>query len=209
MHHTNIHHRRPAAATVLVLLLACLGLAACGSSSSTTSTTTVAANTAPSGTGTTGPAGGSTPPAIGRFATMRACLAKAGITLPQRTPGQRPGPGAGGFLGGGSGGPQLPKGVTRAQFTAALKKCDGGRGFGAGARGHNPAFRQILSTFAACMRQNGVNLPSPNSSGTGPVFDTKGINTTSAQFKAAEAKCQGILRSSFPRRSGATGSGGA
>ena len=66
-------------------------------------------------------------PNAGRFAAMRECLQKNGITLPKRTPGQRPvrrrlsrrrrwqrrrr--------------PQLPKGVTRAQYEAAVKKCGG------------------------------------------------------------------------------------
>jgi len=204
MHHTDIHHRGPVAATILVLLLACLGLAACGGSSSSTSTTTVAANTAPT---STAPGGGTPGPAGGRFAAMRACLAKAGITLPQSTPGQPRVPGAGGFLGGPGG--QLPKGVTREQFAAALKKCGGGTGhsFRGGSRLTSPAFRQVLTAFAACMRQNGVNLPSPNSSGTGPVFNTKGVNTAGAQFRAAETKCQSVLRSAFPRRPSAAGAG--
>jgi hypothetical protein len=205
MHHTNTHHRGLVATTALVLLLlACLGLAACGgsSSSSTTTSTTNAANTS-STTGAAGTGG----PASGRFASLRACLQKAGITLPQRTPGQRPRPGVGGFLGGAGGGPQLPKGVTRAQLAAALQKCDGGRAFGGGARFNNPAYSQALTAFAACMRQNGVSLPSPNSSGTGPVFSTKGINTTSAQFRAAETKCQNVLRSALPHRAGAGGGG--
>ena len=33
------------------------------------------------------------------------------------------------------------------------------------------------------MRENGVNLPAPNTSGNGPVFNTKGIDTSSATFK--------------------------
>jgi hypothetical protein len=43
------------------------------------------------------------------------------------------------------------------------------------------------------MRENGVNLPAPNTSGKGPVFDTKGINTSSAAFKSAESKCRSDL----------------
>jgi hypothetical protein len=202
MRHTDTYHRRSVPATGLILLLACLGLAACGGSSgSSSSTTTVAANTAPSGGRATGPANATIGPAGGRFAAMRACLAKEGITLPQRTPGQPRTPGAGGFLGvGPGGGPQLPKGVTRAKFEAALKKCGGGGAFAVHARLGNPAVSKTLATFAACMRQHGINLPSPNSSGTGPVFSTKGIDTASAKFKAAETKCQSVLRSAFTRR---------
>lgn len=144
---------------------------------------------------------------------MRACLQKEGITLPARTPGQPRTPGAGGFLGGGgTGGPQLPKGVTHAQFEAALKKCDGGRPFrgaGAGARRFNsPAFRTAVAAFAQCMRQNGIALPAPNTSGTGPVFDTKGINTASPQFTAARTKCQSKLASAYAHPGGAAPAGG-
>jgi hypothetical protein len=212
MSHLNSNRRKPAAsaAAVLVLLLACLGLAACGSSSGSSSST---ASTSASTT-TTGAAGAKGPNS-GRFAAMRECLQKNGITLPQRTPGQRRPPGgAGGFLGGGSGGtggPSLPKGVTRAQYEAALKKCGGGnfagRGRG-GARFKSPAFQAALAKFATCLRENGVNVPAPNTSGNGPVFDTKGIDTSSAKFKAAEAKCQSDLRAAF-RRGGGAGGGSA
>jgi hypothetical protein len=212
MSHLNSNRRKPAAsaAAVLVILLACLGLAACGSSSGSSSST---ASTSASTT-TTGAAGAKGPNS-GRFAAMRECLQKNGITLPQRTPGQRRPPGgAGGFLGGGSGGtggPSLPKGVTRAQYEAALKKCGGGnfagRGRG-GARFKSPAFQAALAKFATCLRENGVNVPAPNTSGNGPVFDTKGIDTSSAKFKAAEAKCQSDLRAAF-RRGGGAGGGSA
>ena len=55
------------------------------------------------------------------------------------------------------------------------------------------AFKQALPKFAVCMRENGVNLPAPNSSGNGPVFNTKGLDTSSTQFKRAQSKCQPIL----------------
>jgi hypothetical protein len=220
MSHLNSNRRKPAAsvaATVLVLLLACLGLAACGSSSGSSSgTTSASASTTTTGAaGTTG-AKGTTGPNSGRFAAMRECLQKNGITLPQRTPGQKrpPGGGVGDLLGGGTsgtGGSQLPKGVTRAQYEAALKKCGGGnfagRGRG-GARFKSPAFQAALAKFATCLRENGVNVPAPNTSGNGPVFDTKGIDTSSAKFKAAEAKCQSDLTAAFRHGAGARGSGG-
>ena len=83
--------------------------------------------------------------------------------------------------------------MTRAQYEAAIKKCGGGgvRGqFNRGGRLKNPAYLAALTKFAACMRENGVNVPAPNTSGNGPIFDTKGIDTHSAQFEAAEKKCQ-------------------
>jgi hypothetical protein len=219
MPHISIKGRPPAVAALTIALLACTGLAACGGSSNTSTQTT--ANAAATGTTTTGTtssssAGGtsSTPTTPGggpgspartlRFTAMRACLAKKGITLPPRTPG------AGGFLGGG---PQLPKGVTRAQYAEALKAC--GANFPAG--GHftrapraftSPRFHEVLVHFAACLRQNGINVGEPNTSGKGPVFDTKGLNTGSTQFKAAEAKCRSTLLAGLrPKaRPGAAGS---
>ena len=140
MPHTNTRGRKPAIAVVVVLLLASLGLSACGGSSGSSSNATsssclrgqldrdrihrhhfrrAAASTTPSAPGS---ARGSA-----RFAAIRECLQKNGVTLPQRTPGS--GAPGGGFPGAG-GGPTLPKGVTRAQYEAALKKCGGGN-FGA------------------------------------------------------------------------------
>jgi hypothetical protein len=120
---------------------------------------------------------------------LRECLQKNGVT-PKPTPGQRP---PGGFLGGG---PQLPGGATRTNLREALKKCGAlSGGLRGGLRRFNsPVYKQAVAKFAACMRENGVNLPEPNTSGTGPVFDTKGLDTGSAQFRAAEAKCRGDLR---------------
>jgi hypothetical protein len=208
MSHLNSKRRKPAAsaAAVLVLLLACLGLAACGSSSGSSSSTASAS----AATTTTG-AAGTKGPNSGRFAAMRACLQKNGVTLPAFKPGQHGQPQARGRFGAGSAA-KLPKGVTRAQYEAALKKCGAGN-FAGGARGgarfKSPAFKAALAKFATCLRENGVNVPAPNTSGSGPVFDTKGIDTSSAQFKAAEAKCQSDLRTAFRRGPGAGGGSAA
>jgi hypothetical protein len=173
------------AAAALPLLLAALLLAACGGSSG--SATGAAATSSAGGSTNAAPGGG---PNGGRFAAVRECLQKNGITLPRRTPGQ-PRPQGGGLLGGG-GTPPLPSGVTKAQYEAALKKCGAGA-FRGGARLNSAAFKAALPKFAACMRENGVTLPAPNTSGNGPVFDVKGVNTSSAQFKGAQAKCQPIM----------------
>jgi hypothetical protein len=197
-----------AAAVVALLLLSSLGLAACGSSGSSTSASANAAATTGSGagaaaSGTTGPgadSSGPTGPRSGRFAALRECLQKNGVTLPKRTPGQRP---PGGFLGGATG---LPNGVTRGQMQAALKKCGGI--FGGGLRRfNNPGYKQALAKFATCMRENGVNVPEPNTSGQGPVFNTSGLNTNSAQFRTAELKCRADLRGSFRPGVGGAGTG--
>ena len=50
------------------------------------------------------------------------------------------------------------------------------------------------------MRQSGINVPAPNTSGKGPVFDTKGIDTAGTQFRTAESKCSPLLRAGFRSR---------
>lgn len=190
-----------AAAGLLLALLVALLLAACGGGSSK-STSTAATST--SASSTTAPAQGR-----GQFgaraAALRTCLKNAGITLPERKApqqGQRP---SGPFgLGGGGGGFKLPAGVSRAKLQEALKKCGGGNFAGRRFGARNP---QRLAKFATCMRQNGVNLPAPNTSGKGPVFDTSGIDTTSETFKKADAKCAAELRPSGAP--GAPGGGAA
>jgi hypothetical protein len=224
MPHISTRGRTPALAALPILLLACLGLAACGSSGNTSSSTpqttanaaatratatngTATNSTTPNGTATSGTSSTGTPTGPGfpgaragaakRFAAVRECLSKKGITLPQRTPGGGGLPGGGGAP---SGGAQLPKGMTRTQFAEALKSCGanfsgatGGR-FRKGAHGFNSArFHSVLVRFAACLRQNGVNVGEPNTTGKGPIFNTKGVNTGSTKFKAAETKCRSTL----------------
>ncbi len=197
-HLTTSRRSRTAAAAVCLLLLGLL-LAACGSSGATkssstgTGTGTSASSVAP-GTSTTpgGPAGA---PRSSRFAALRECLAKNGITLPKRTRGTRP---SGGLLGGG--GLNLPSGVSRSQYEAALKKCGGGalgrfKGFAS-----SPKAKEALTKFAACMREAGVDLPAPNTSGSGPIFNTSHLDVAGAKFKSAEAKCAANLRGAFAAR---------
>ncbi len=198
MRYINQSSAKAAATAALVIVLAALGLAACGGSSSSksASTTSTAANAA-ANPARPGPA---------QFAKFRECLKQHGVTLP--APGGRSGSrGASPFGAGGSG---LPKGVTRAQFETASKACGGARfrraGSGSG-RLRNPAFKAQLAKFAECMRKNGVNVPAPDTSGNGPIFSTKGINTRSSTFKAAQVKCSGELRSVF--RPGARPGAGA
>jgi hypothetical protein len=191
---TTIRRIRPAIA--LSVLGACLTLAACGSSASSSTNTT---STSASASSKSAQAPGSS-----RFTALRSCLATQGITLPAPS-GNRPPAGTGtpGQAGpfGRPGGFQLPKGVSRTQFQEALKKCGGGN-FAGGGRFNSAASKAALTKFVACMRENGVNLPTPNISGNGPVFNTKDVNTTSSTFKSATAKCQSDLRGA------AGGSGG-
>lgn len=198
-------HRGRTPALLLVLALAAVLLAACGSSSSTTTGSNASASaTAPGGSGSTG-ATGATGARGGRFKAVRECLAKQGITLPTPPSGtRRPGAG-GGFLGGGAsgGGPNLPAGVTRQQFEAALKKCGAGGRFGKRrSLANNPAFEKSLAAFSTCMSEHGVKLPAPNTSGKGPVFNTSGINTKSKAFRAADEACRSKIRFFAPRAGG-------
>jgi hypothetical protein len=67
-----------------------------------------------------------------------------------------------------------------------------------GGRGRNrTGATQRYARFAACMRKHGVSLPAPNTSGKGPIFDSKGFNPRSAAFKVADRKCAHKL---FPKR---------
>jgi hypothetical protein len=182
------------------MLLLAVVLSACGSSSSSGSTGKTSTSAAAK-------------PGSNRFATLRSCLSKDGITLPERTGGSGQPSTTGGPPSGG--GFKLPAGVSQTKLREALKKCGGG--FGGGRPGFNStASRKVLARYSACMRENGVDLPAPNTSHKGPIFNTKGLNTTSASFKAAEKKCQSDLKGAFgqgsPGAAGGTppaGAGGA
>jgi len=177
MPHANGNRRvftrtaKPTLAAMFAMLLACLGLAACGSSSnssstSTATTSTTAASAAPKG-------------ALGaRLTALRECLHKDGITAPA---------GSGGFLGGGTG-PQLPKGVSRAQYEAGLKKCGVGS-LATGSTFNSPKVKDAIARFAACMRENGVK----SSEDSAAALNTKSLESASPQFRAASKKCTPAL----------------
>jgi hypothetical protein len=166
-------------------------LAACGGSSSSSSSSASTSATASTPTKAAPRAAGA-----GRFLALRECLKKDGITLP------RPKSGAGGILG-------LPKGASKAQ-EAALKKCGAGFVPGRGnlsSRLNTPQAKQALAKFASCLRENGIKIGAPNTSGKGAVFSTKGIDTRTRAFAAAESKCRTDLRGAFGATPGAAGSG--
>jgi hypothetical protein len=179
----------------LAAIGACCALAACGSSASSATNSGSASSSADesAGNGTQAAKGARG----GRFTALRSCLAKQGINLPAPSGKRRQGagPGGGGLLGGGGVGGrrfQPPAGVSATKFQEALKSCGAGNLRGA-ARFNSPTAKAAFTNFAACMRENGVSLPAPNTSGNGPVFSTRGLNTASAQFRSAQAKCQSIL----------------
>ncbi len=194
--------------------------ASTGATTGTTTTGTTTTGTSPSGknasggastgtssTGTSSTGATTTPdtPTTGtthasrtaRIAAVHTCLTKKGITL-----------GSGGLRGA-----HLPKGMTREQLLAAFESC--GRGllgnrFGKGGFQHgadSARYRAVLARFAACLRQNGIKIGEPNTSGNGPTFDTKGINTGSPQFKAAVTSCRNTLQGTLTAHPGASRTG--
>lgn len=200
--------RRISAAIAALLLAGALGLAACGSSSNSSSastsasapatttgstssgattatapqpstattttsspsskTTTTGAST-PAKTTTSGGASKTVQPTSGASATLRQCLQKNGINL------------------------AAPVNTTqaRAQLQAAVAKCAAAvHLLSSGILKPSSAVSATLVRFADCLRQNGVNVPKPSTSGG---LNTSGLDTSSATYKAALAKCRSIL----------------
>ncbi len=135
------------------------------------------------------------------------------------------GNGGGGFGGGfRPGGLTAPAGVDQAKYTAAAALCKdklptggfgGGGGGGAGGRLNNPA-------YVACMKDNGIVLPTPTSTtvagattdstpsttpaSTSSVVPPSTIDRTSAAYVAANAKCKVLLPNRGAGTAGGTGS---
>ena len=185
----------PLAALALVALL-CVWMAACGGSG-TSSTSSNAAKV-------TSPAGGA---GSARFSALSACLKKQGITLPTPSASKPPSTTGTGAQGGPptGGGLSTPSGVSASKYREALKKCGGSSLPAGGSSFSSATAKAALSKYVTCMRENGVDLPKANTSGSGPVFDSKGLDTSSATFKAAQSKCQTDLKGAF---GGAGGTGG-
>jgi hypothetical protein len=149
-------------------------------------------------------------------------LKKQGITLPQRPSGGPPqggapgaGPGAGGGAGGGflfGGGQQGGAGSRNfSKIRSALAKCGikPQQGQQRRFRPQNSAqFRQALTKFVTCVRKNGYDIPAPNLSGNGPVFDSSKVNRNDPKFKKAATKCQSDLQALRPQGAPSSGAGG-
>ena len=211
---TNMKHSRTLrpAALALALTAAALLLAACGSSS-TTGTTSSAGSSSPAAS-----AGGASSASRSKFV---ACLKAHGVTLPARPAAarQRPPGGYGeggappGFFFGGGGGNGAPGGGGGAphgrpggqfgnpKFRAALQACGGGRFPQRRFRLNKAA----VTKFAACVKQHGYNLPTPNFSGKGPIFPAN--IQSNKKFQAAAKACASDLRPQGARAPG--GAGGA
>jgi hypothetical protein len=58
---------------------------------------------------------------------------------------------------------------------------------------NNPQLQQSIQAFVSCVRKDGYNMPSPNLSGNGPVFDPAKVNRSDPKFVSASQKCQSLL----------------
>lgn len=200
-------------ATLAVLLLAACGgsSGSSGASAGTSATSGSAPSAATGATTATSPA--SAAKAKAKAATPRAAVpsatAKANtkrLSALRECLRKNGGLGPGGVLGARSSAQQ-------AKLRAALRKCGVNvpkaplprAAPNAKTTLTSSAFRKALVAFAVCMRQKGVRLAAPNTSGKGPVFDTRGVDTTSAKFKAAQAACAAELRARFKPKAGAGG----
>jgi hypothetical protein len=105
----------------------------------------------------------------------------------------------------------------REKLQQAMEKCGGGPGGpgGAGrrggpagqARGRRPDvndadYQASIKAYAACVRKNGYDLPDPDFSGKGPIFDPKEVDQQDATFKKASKACQSTLRRQGVGRTG-------
>lgn len=99
---------------------------------------------------------------------LRTCMRGKGMTIPRSS------------------------GTSQAGFEAALKQCIPGLKLNLPTNNTTSEAKSVTA-FVGCMRGAGVNLPEPKSSASGPVLNTEGVDTSSAQFKAALAKCKGDL----------------
>lgn len=50
-----------------------------------------------------------------------------------------------------------------------------------------------VSPCLSCVRENGYDLPEPNLSGEGPVFDESEVDQEDPKFKEASEACQSKL----------------
>ncbi|MGE4425724.1 MAG: hypothetical protein AB7G37_04635 [Solirubrobacteraceae bacterium] len=91
----------------------------------------------------------------------------------------------------------------REKLQKAMEACGsrmGGRSAG-GQRGGRPAvrdadYRERVKAYATCVRKNGYDLPDPDFSGDGPIFDPDEVDQSDAKFRRASAACQTELRPS-------------
>jgi hypothetical protein len=84
----------------------------------------------------------------------------------------------------------LPSGVTPSGYKAAVRKCMYGNSEGpVGETNFSPSIKAQMYRDVACLHRHGFDIPPPNFSGQGRVFDVAGIDTNGDKFKTAEEDC--------------------
>jgi hypothetical protein len=103
--------------------------------------------------------------------------------------------------------PKVPPGPPDERIKAATEKCKQYMPNGGEPPKMDPQEVEAVRKFAQCMRDNGLaDFPDPQpNGGVGFAPSAGGMDPNSAQFKAAEQKCQHLM----PRRSDPAGPGGA
>jgi hypothetical protein len=164
----------------LVLALAApLAFAACGGSSGASSTSGSSSTTSSAASGSA------------NRAEIQSCLKQHGVDLPVNA-----GQGNGGPPGGldpsqGGAPPSLPGGANLQKLQDALKAC-GVNGNGAFPGGGSPANRQAFQAYSSCMKDHGVDFPTPGAGGSGGSTPST-ADRTSQTFKTANDVCKVLL----------------
>jgi hypothetical protein len=156
------------ATTVVAVFVVCGPLTACGSMSNTTKSKEMVVSAA------------ATRGKTRRSKTGEACVREFDVEF------------AGGQI-------KTPMGMTGSRLKAILKKCGfvqtkvvGEPMLEAGAKA-SPHVLYMVTKFAACMRQSGVDIPPPNPKDSAPLIDTVGIELHSTRVKLALQKCSRYL----------------
>jgi len=82
--------------------------------------------------------------------------------------------------------------------TVLLVACGGGDGNGDSEEEIGKKREDAMLAFSQCMRENGVDMPDPQSDGSMMMTKESGIDPTSSEFKAAEEACGQILEDARP-----------
>jgi hypothetical protein len=185
--------RRPWIGVAVLAIVAALAIAGCGGSSSSGSSSTSGG----SGSEESGASSSTEAPAQGPghfeiSEEARTCLKEHGLEPPAggKPPAGEGGPPAGGFGGAGGKGAELKE-----AFEACGVEGPMGKGAPGGAPTNSAAFRTSVKEYVTCVRENGYEMPEPNLSGEGPIFNKSEVNQEDPKFKAASEKCESILHS--------------
>lgn len=172
-------------ALAIAMALVVGGCGGSSSSSGSSSEETDASSTSAAGAGAQQPGG------FELSEEAQACLEESGVELPEVGQGGGPPAGAEG------GEPPQGLGGDQAKLKQALQDCGveipAGQGPAGGAQTNSAGFRKAIKEYVACVRENGYDLPEPNLSGNGPVFDESEVDQEDPEFKKASEECQSLL----------------